>query len=105
MEVPMNFLTTNMTHAFGPWTRVFGVLLIVAWFVPAAVTSQSPTAVNLGAASNFAVLAGSLISNIPTSAIVGDVGLSPAAGTGITGLTSQEVTGTIFTVDATGPIG
>lgn len=58
--------------------------------------------VNLGTATSFAVLAGSTITNVPDSAIVGDVGLSPAAGTAIIGLTCDEVTGTIYQVDSTG---
>lgn len=59
--------------------------------------------VDLGSTSDYVILAGSLISNIPTSAITGNIGLSPAAGSEITGIGSAEITGTIFTVDATGP--
>lgn len=63
------------------------------------------TSPNLGAADSFAILAGTPnITNVPTSQITGDVGLSPAAGAGI-GLTAAQVTGTIYTVDATGPAG
>jgi hypothetical protein len=53
--------------------------------------------------ADFVILAGSLISNIPTSAITGDIGLSPAAGSYISGFGLTEVTGTIYEVDATGP--
>ena len=56
----------------------------------------------LGTASNFAILSGTQITNVPTSVISGDVGLSPAAGANIIGLGCVEVTGTIFKVDATG---
>ena len=60
--------------------------------------------VNLGTAAPFAILAGTPnITNSPTSVINGDVGLSPATGAGI-GLTCAEVTGTIYSVDATGPL-
>ena len=79
--------------------------LLVALMIPAAVMSQSLTPVNLGSTTNFAILAGSLVSNIPTSAITGDIGLSPAAGSKITGFGLLEVTGKIFTVDSTGPAG
>jgi hypothetical protein len=65
---------------------------------------KGPAPVNLRTAGNFAVLAQSEITNVPTSAIIGDVGLSPATGAGI-GLTCPEVTGTIFTVAAAGPLG
>jgi hypothetical protein len=101
----MGIFTTSISHRFGVWTRVLGVLLTVALMAPAVAVCQSPAPVSLGSADNYAVLAGSLISNIPTSAITGDVGLSPAAGSSITGLTASEVTGTIFSVDATGPAG
>ncbi len=56
--------------------------------------------VPLAGASNFAILAGSLISNVPTSDITGDIGLSPAAGSNITGFGGGEVTGTIYSVNA-----
>ena len=61
--------------------------------------------VNLGSAANFVVLAGADVSNSPTSAITGDVGASPIAGSGITGFGGTEVTGTIYTTSAGGPAG
>lgn len=59
----------------------------------------------MGTTTNYVVLAGSLISNVPTSAITGNIGLSPSAGSMITGFGSNEITGTVYTVDATGPEG
>jgi hypothetical protein len=67
-------------------------------------TVVQPT-IFLGSTTGFVVLAGSLISNIPTSAISGDIGLSPAAGSQINGFGAGEITGTIYTVDAAGPAG
>jgi hypothetical protein len=67
-------------------------------------TVIQPT-INLRSTSDFIVLAGSLISNIPTSALTGDIGLSPAAGSLISGFGVGEITGTIYTVDASGPAG
>jgi hypothetical protein len=61
--------------------------------------------IDLRTSGNYVVLAGSLISNVPKSAITGNLGLSPAAGSNITGFGSTEVNGTIYTVDATGPAG
>lgn len=61
--------------------------------------------VNLRSTADYIVLAGSLISNVPTSALTGDIGLSPAAGSKITGFGGGEITGTIYTVDASGPAG
>ena len=71
--------------------------------IPLQTTVQA--AVDLRSNVGFVILAGSLISNIPTSAITGDIGLSPAAGSNITGFGLTEVTGTIYTVDASGPTG
>lgn len=63
------------------------------------------TSPNLGTASSFAILAGTAITNVPTSNIRWDVGLSPAAGSNIAGLTAAQVGGTIYAADATGPGG
>jgi len=64
--------------------------------------SRAATAVSLGAADDFAVLAGESIVDTTPSVISGDVGLDPAAGTFI-GLTAGEVTGTIYNNSGTGP--
>lgn len=64
----------------------------------------SPAPVDLGTADPFAILAATGITNVPTSAVTGDVGLSPATGANITGLTCAEVNGTIYSVDAGGPL-
>jgi len=67
-----------------------------------------PGAVDLGTAANYVILAKSAISNVPTSAITGDLGLSPAAASYITGFaltkagakwTSPQVTGGVFAAD------
>jgi len=66
--------------------------------------------VNLGAAGNYVILAQSGISTVPTSAITGDIAVSPAAATFITGFgltadasnvfsTSPQVTGQVFAAD------
>src|SRR5438046_3158822 len=63
--------------------------------------------VNLGAARTYVILAKSAISTVPTSAITGNLGVSPAAATFITGFSltadatnvfssSPQVTGQIF---------
>jgi Ice-binding-like len=76
-----------------------GAILVLAGSSAAA----TPTTVNLATAGNFAVLAGTGISDVPTSAITGNVGLSPHPGTDITGLTCAEVHGTIYTTNNAGP--
>lgn len=101
----MNARTTRMTGPLNCRARLLSAMFTAALMVPATALSQSPASVNLGSTANFAVLAGSLVSNIPSSAITGDIGLSPAAGSYVTGFGLLEVTGTVFTVDATGPAG
>ena len=64
---------------------------------------RGPAPVDLGSAGNFVILAESAVTNVPTSAVTGDVGLSPATGAGI-GLTCVEVTGVVYSVDAAGPL-
>lgn len=64
---------------------------------------RGPAPVVLGSAGTFVILAESAITNVPSSGVTGDVGLSPATGAGI-GLTCAEVTGVIYDVDNTGPL-
>jgi hypothetical protein len=67
-------------------------------------------AVNLGTAGNYAILAKSGISTVPASAITGNLGVSPAAATYMTGFvltadstkvfaTSSQVTGKLYASD------
>ena len=75
---------------------------------------KGPAPVDLGMAGDFAILAKSAVSSIPTSAITGNVGLSPSAASFITGFslvldasgtfaTSTQVTGQVFAADYTDP--
>lgn len=70
-------------------------------------TSECQLPVPLGSASNFAILASAAITNIPTSIITGDVGLTPDTGANITGFSSPgscpEIVGHLYAVDAAGP--
>jgi hypothetical protein len=70
---------------------------------PSARAAQA--AINLGTATPFAILAGtpSISDTAPLSVITGNVGMSPASGAGI-GLVCSQVTGTIYSVDASGPL-
>jgi hypothetical protein len=63
---------------------------------------HGPSSVNLRTAGNYSILAQSAITDVPTSAVTGNVGLSPATGAGIH-FTCPEVTGNIYSVDAAGP--
>ena len=70
--------------------------------------------VNLGTAGNFAILAKSAVSTVPTAAVTGDVGVSPAAATYITGFaltldatnifsTATQVVGKVYAADYAQP--
>ena len=82
------------------------------WSFTTGSTIASIEAVNLGTSGNYVILAKTAITNVPTSAITGDLGLSPAATSYITGLsltnatgfaTSAQVTGKIFAADMVTP--
>ncbi len=59
--------------------------------------------VNLGMAGNFAILSKSGITDVYKSDITGDIGTSPITGAAIH-LACAEVVGTIYSVDAAGPL-
>ena len=67
------------------------------------VTYISQPTVNLGVAGSFAILSKSGITNVYRSSITGDVGASPITGAAIL-LTCPEVNGTIYSVNAAGPL-
>ncbi len=79
--------------------------LVLALSAPLTAAAADPTTVDLGAADSFAVLGATAVTNVPTSTITGDVGLSPADGSNYSGITQAQVTGTIYAVDNTGPAG
>jgi hypothetical protein len=75
---------------------------------------HGPAPVVLGTAGNYVILAKSQISNVPTSAITGHLGLSPAAESFITGFaltrdasnqfsTSPQVTGKVYAANQAVP--
>jgi len=70
---------------------------------PNTIFAAGPAAVNLGTAGNFRILAETLISdaNPVISSVTGNVGVSAAAGSSITGLSCTEITGNIYDVDGT----
>ncbi len=75
--------------------------------------AQGPSPVLLGTAGNYVILAKTGVSSVPASAITGDVGVSPAAATYLTGFsitmvgttsaTSTQVTGSLYAADMTAP--
>ncbi len=85
--------------------RLVALTIIVSLAALPSAAAPTATSPPLNTADSFVVLAGTAITDIPTSAITGDVGLSPGAGSNYAGLTAAEVTGTIYAVDASGPAG
>ncbi|MDD2278804.1 MAG: ice-binding family protein [Bacteroidales bacterium] len=83
-----------------------------AWNFTTGGSTASINPVNLGSAINYVILAKTAINNSGTSAVTGDLGLSPAATSYITGLsltdftgyaTSAQVTGQVFAADMADP--
>lgn len=82
------------------------------WNFTTAGSTSGIEVVNLRSAGDYVILAKSAINNIPTSAITGDIGLSPAATSYIAGFaltnltgyaTSAQVTGSIYAADMADP--
>lgn len=88
---------------------------IKSWtFTTVASSASGPATVDLGTAGNYVVLAKSGVSTTGAGAVVGDIGLSPAAATFITGFgltldgtntfaTSAMVTGKVWAADYAAP--
>ena len=98
-------ITTGAKSALG-----VALALNSAWSFTTTNPLVAGLPVNLGTAGNFVILAKSGISTVPTSAITGDLGVSPAAATYITGFSliadatnvfsaSPQVTGKIYAAD------
>lgn len=90
------------------------VLACTACMDGSAGDGDSTMRVELGDAVDFVVLAKSGISSVPTSALTGDIGLSPAAATFISGFsltmdpsdefsTSSQLTGRAYAADYSAP--
>ncbi|GCC50790.1 hypothetical protein SanaruYs_10080 [Chryseotalea sanaruensis] len=85
---------------------------LTTWAFTTGGSTSTLAVVDLGAAGNYLLLAKTAINNVSTSALTGDLGLSPAATSYITGLslinatgfaTSAQVTGNIYAADMADP--
>ncbi len=74
------------------------------WGFTTGGSASTLAVVNLGEAGNYAILAKTAINNSSTSAITGDLGLSPAATSYITGLALTDATGYATSAQVTGKI-
>lgn len=82
-------------------------------FTTGTTAAVGPAPVLLGTAGNYVILAKTGVSTVPASAITGDIGLSPAATSYLTGFsltmvgttyaTSPQVTGSLYAADMTTP--
>ena len=102
-----------MTNTCNLQTGINGRKRFLSSLVPAAavmflcgVAAAVQAPVNLGTAGNFVILAKSGISTIPTSAITGDIGVSPIGATAITGFALNLTAGSPFatSVQITGKV-
>ncbi|MFA6508195.1 MAG: Ig-like domain-containing protein, partial [Treponemataceae bacterium] len=82
------------------------------WSFTTATSGAGPAPVNLKTAANFVILAKTAISTVPDSVITGDVGISPAALSYMTGFsetlagvyaTAPQVTGFLYAANMTPP--
>lgn len=82
------------------------------WSFTTGILSTNLEPIELGTSANFVILAKSAINNNPISAITGDIGISPAATTYITGFsltdatgfaTSSQITGKVYAADMVTP--
>lgn len=110
----MKIFATSPKHFSGRCALMIVTMLVVTLMTASVAIAAGPAAVNLGTAANFAALAKTGISATGTTSIVGDIGISPAAASYITGLglimdssnafsTSSLVTGKIYAADYTAP--
>ena len=114
--IPDNILDASVSYTATVTTDVKdlagnAIAITKAWmFTTGAKAGLS--VVNLGASGNYVILAKTAINNSPTSAITGDLGLSPAATSFITGFgltdatgyaTSPQVTGKVYAADMAPP--
>ena len=93
---------------------VVPMFVVLGFYVSISGQAASPNPVVLGGAGNFAILAKTGISATGTTHVIGDVGISPAAASFITGLglvyttgaataTSSMVTGLVYASDYAPP--
>lgn len=91
-----------------------GVIMALLIMAGGVLNTHAATAVNLGSAGNFVILAETTITTTGTTQIIGDIGLSPAGASSFTGFsqvldgsgqfsTSSLVTGRLYAADYTAP--
>ena len=82
--------------------RYFAAIAILALSASAFAAGPGPAPVVLRLAGDFVILSKAGITDVPTSAVTGDIGTSPITGAADL-LTCTEVKGSVFSVNAAGP--
>jgi uncharacterized Zn ribbon protein len=102
-------IVLSYLHRF---SKLSGIAFAIALMMNALVIAQPLQPVDLGTAENYVILAKTAVSVVPTTSIVGNIGISPNTATSITGLalimntgyaTSSQVTGRIYAAAMTAP--
>jgi Ice-binding-like/Secretion system C-terminal sorting domain len=110
----MKTYTKDPAYLLNKWIYFLGMMITIALIIPVVVLPQSPARVNLGTAGDFVILAKTGVSVTGTANITGDIGISPAAASFITGFgliadasntfsKSSLVTGNLYAADYTDP--
>ena len=97
------FYGKSILHLLMSLILLASVGLVVLGFTgPIAALAAGPAPVNLLSAGNFAILAETTITNTGshTTAIIGNIGLSPGTAAAMDTVWCSEITGTIYGVDA-----
>jgi hypothetical protein len=81
---------------------VLGTIAVSLLVGSAYAQSPGPAPVNLQSAGNFVILTKTGITDVPTSAVTGNIATSPITGAADL-LTCTEVTGSVYSDDAAGP--
>ena len=108
--VPLTVLAANTLYTATLTTGVKSAAGIAIsankqWdFTTSANAAVGLKAVSLGTAGNYVILAKTTITNVPTSVITGDLGLSPAATSYITGFSLTDFTGYAKAGQVTGKV-
>lgn len=92
-----------LKNAKKSWKHIAKHTLVLAFLLlgPIATFAAGPASVNLGSATNFVILSKAGISTTGTTIVNGDIGVSPAAATAVTGFALNLTAGSAF---STSPI-
>jgi len=99
----MKNFTAYTAGKYYRYIRFLGAMCVCV--LMATSIAQSIPTLNLRSMDDFVILAGAAITGIPPVAITGNVGLSPAAGSNITGFDGSNVTGILYVVSSGPPAG